>query len=158
MIQRLQTLYLMAVMALSVNALFFPLASLQIDVRDVTESYPYFLYPKSETNIFIPDYVLLVLHSIVFLLSLITIFLYKNRILQMRVCAFVLLVCVIFVGYMFVWGVNIAASKNILQGTLKGYGYGIATYFPFAQMFFAYLAQKRIKKDEILIRSSERLR
>ena len=158
MIQRIQTLYLIAVLALLIAALFVPLAFLNVDVKGEMMTFHYFLYPKTKESFFEPNWLLLILQSVVFIITLVTIFLYKNRILQVRVLAFNYLACIAY--WICLWFFAIDAVENdIPQGLfLKGSSFGIASYFPLGQIFLLYFAQKAIKRDEILVRSSGRLR
>ncbi|MDR1847819.1 MAG: DUF4293 domain-containing protein [Bacteroidales bacterium] len=158
MIQRIQTLWLTLVLALSVIALFFPILILDIDVKGAVMKYPYFLFPKGEENFFKPAYLLIILQSAVFIITLVSVFLYKKRILQIRMLAFALLCNVFYAGFIFLFAVK-NASNEIPNGLdLAGMSYGLTAYFPFFQMFMLYLAQKAIKRDEIKVRSSDRLR
>ncbi|MDR1006707.1 MAG: DUF4293 domain-containing protein [Bacteroidales bacterium] len=158
MIQRIQTLWLIAVLVIAVATFFFPLAYLDIDIKGMSAKYEYSIYPMAKDTIFHPAWVLIILQSVLFIATLITIFLYKNRMLQIKILAFLLLVCVVYTGYIFLFVIDNAA-KDIPVGLFKtGDAYGIGSYFSFAQIVLIYLAQKAIKKDEILVRSSDRLR
>ncbi|MDR0790582.1 MAG: DUF4293 domain-containing protein [Bacteroidales bacterium] len=158
MIQRIQTLYLVAVIALSITALFFPIAFMIVDIKGEQMTFQYFLLQQDREGFFNSNWLLLILQSVIVIISLITIFLYKNRMRQIRVLAFNYLVCIAYWICLWFFAVGVA-QKDIPQGLfLTGSSYGLAAYFPLVQIFLLYLAQKAIKKDEILVRSSERLR
>jgi hypothetical protein len=130
-----------------------------IDITNLgQEAWFYFIYPKGKENIFSLNFILLGLQVALVLITLVTIFLYKRRILQIRLVAFASLICVFYFGYIFLFGADVAAKDIPVGLVLTGTSYGLAAYFPIAQIFLLYLAQKSIKKDEILVRSSDRLR
>ena len=162
MIQRIQSLYLAIVVMLSGLSFVFPLAIFECQGFDPTI---YGLIPESVSAdatsipqrtiawnaIFFPIFI--------GLLSLVSIFMYKNRMKQVRVVAIAFLLSVIYAGFIFLWIIDSQATalaqQNIIVSNII---YGTSSYFPIAQVILLILAQQAIKKDEKLVRSSERLR
>lgn len=162
MIQRVQSLYLTIVVVLSVLSFTFPLAVFECDGFDSTA---YNLIPAkvSADSTSIPQ-TTVAWNAISFpiaigLLSLIAIFMFKNRQRQVRFVAVAFLLSVIYTAFLFLWIVDAQVSALQAQHiSVTRTIYGISTYFPIAQIILLILAQRAIKKDEKLVRSSERLR
>lgn len=162
MIQRIQTLYLVIVLALSIASFCFPLAVFETSKYDASE---YNLIPQdvSADSTSLPQNTI-AWNAIFFpiisgILALVAIFLYKNRPLQMKITAFGFLLSTIYVGLLLLWIIDaqeaaLAAQKVMVTKTV----YGLSTYLPMAQVLFFMLAQRAIKKDEKLVRDSERIR
>ncbi len=168
MIQRVQSIYLLLAAALMATFLFLPIA--QFDTPDgiysftaqgvstvMAETAPVST-PESgaaiaQTEIFTPTWGVFVLGAVISVLALITIFLYKNRPTQARICminAFfiVTLYIIIFLsGYTFheeLAATQISWSANII--------------IPFVALVLDIIAYKAINKDERLVRSLDRIR
>ncbi len=162
MIQRIQTLYLVIVLALSVASFCFPLAVFETDKYDASE---YNLIPEavSAETTSLPQGSI-AWNAIFFpiasgVLALVAIFLYKNRPLQMKITAFGFLLSTIYVGLLLLWIISAqetALAQQSIQVTKTIYG--VSTYLPMAQVLFFILAQRAIKKDEKMVRDSERIR
>jgi hypothetical protein len=90
---------------------------------------------------------------IIALIPLITIFLFKNRKLQIKLCY---LSIAAILGFSF-WLVQTA--KQVLGPiTLQSENYGLGVILPSLSVFFIVLALRGIRKDEKLIKSADRLR
>ncbi len=162
MIQRIQSLYLALVVILSGLSFAFPLAEFYCSGFASTS---YNLIPKevSADATFIPQTTVawsaIGFSVMIGVFSLIAIFMYKNRMKQIRVVASAFLLCVIYTGLLFLLIISAQADALAAQGvTVTKIIYGISSYLPIAQIVLLILAQQAIKKDEKLVRSSERLR
>jgi hypothetical protein len=95
---------------------------------------------------------LAILYSINLLISMVTIFKFKNRILQMRLCIIniFLLVGSLALAYYF-----IAFAFSDFQDTVH---YKIVALMPILAIIFNFLAYKGIQKDEKLVKSIDRIR
>lgn len=162
MIQRIQTLYLVIVLALSVASFCFPLAIFETNKFDASE---YNLIPEtvSAESTSLPQETI-AWNAILFpiasgILALVAIFLYKNRPLQMKITAFGFLLSTIYVGLLLLWIISSQETAIKLQNIeVTKTIYGVSSYLPMAQVLFFILAQRAIKKDEKLVRDSERIR
>jgi len=106
--------------------------------------------------------------AIIGIIALVSIFLYKNRILQMRVVACAALVNVIYIFLIFFWAINGAkgnggylAALQDLHLTDKTIAVSMltpGTVIPIITLVLLYLAQRAIKKDEMKVRAADRLR
>lgn len=150
MIQRIQSLYLLIAAILLVATMLCPLAVLQIG--DTILQYKVCGFYNGEHVLF-NTWGLLTFVSLSALLSIITIFLFKKRKLQVALCN--INIAVIVVTYI-TYGVYLNAGLNNLAATFLRIDYGIA--LPFVAIILLVLAITRIKKDERLVRSLDRIR
>ena len=155
MIQRIQTIYLLLVVVLMTATLFLPLAVL-------TSADQLFGFDASgistltqEPELIYPTWGLFALTAIIALLAFVTIFLFKRRMLQIRLCVFngVLMLGFYAMFFFFYWNL-----KNTLAADGLGFSLKFALCFPFVSMVLDYLAIRNIGADEILVRSADRVR
>lgn len=84
-------------------------------------------------------------------LSLVTIFLFKNRKLQFVLGRLNIILNLILLGLFVYWSLNVSGESNISEK-------GIGMLIPIISIVFLVLANKAIKKDEDLVKSVDRLR
>lgn len=152
MLQRIQTVYLLIIAVLAALLLFMPLAVLQTG----NDFYTFDIYgvkPIASSEIVYSTWGLFVLTALISLLALITIFLYKKRMLQIRLCIFNAILMLGFYGF-FVY--LIIVMKQQLDDV--SISVRIALSFPVICLILDYLAIRNIGADETLVRSLERLR
>jgi len=155
MLQRIQSIYLLAA-SLVIGALFlFPLVhNVYVDGKPltimVTGIYQDVNGQSTHTEMFT---LLAVATGLVALLPLAIIFLYKNRKLQINLCYLLML---IIIGYSY-WVSQ--AVKGVIEGALLNMSnYGIGIILVSLSLLLIVIAQKAIQKDEKLVRSADRLR
>lgn len=177
MIQRKQTLFLMLAACLFAACFLFPIASFQavapmgnkvmgdlnLVAKDVPEMMSQILNGEDVTmgqKGFINIWPLMVLTLLVVAISLISIFLYKNRVRQMRVVAVAFLLGVVDVFLIFIWAVDAYIGKVTVPMACAEVDvhYGFSTWFAIAGVVLLFLAQRSIKKDEEKVRAADRLR
>lgn len=154
MIQRIQTLYLVVITSLMAITLFAPIATFTVATGDVYTLSAFELSNGQQSQSTIWMGILLVLATV---LPLVTIFLFKNRQLQLRLCGaeVVLLIgAIVFVG-IYYW----LSSANALENVGVEYrSFGWAAIMPLLSLVMAFLAARSIFKDEVLVRSLDRIR
>jgi len=96
--------------------------------------------------------ILLGLISIGILLSLVSIFLFKNRKLQVNANWLVMVLCLGIIGASY-----LLASQD-QSGSLEGINIGIGAILPLISFILLLLANRFIGKDENLVKSMDRLR
>lgn len=152
MIQRIQTLYLLAVAALMAAAVFTPLAYFAAGV----EEYKLFAFAlKSATN----EYSTLYMGVIVALAAIVpfmNIFLFKNRLLQIRLCAVELVLLLGSAVFMAIY--YFLSNRMFSQLEFSAHGMHIAIIFPLIAIILDYLALRAIFRDEMLVKSLDRIR
>lgn len=148
MIQRVQSLFLLAAVALSALLLIIPvyeLHNLQAEnLSDLSDA------PKS-VNI-VGNAFLMILNGAIGILSFVAIFFYKARSLQIRMCNLAMLLACVLVGLLFFLADNSATITN------SRVSYSFGSYLPIIQVIFLFLAGRAIKRDDEMVRSADRLR
>lgn len=150
MIQRIQTLYLLAVVALGIALIWLPVVQL-VTPEDAAELQVYELSALGGAPIQ-GVWGLLVTTILIPLLALIDIFLYRKRILQARLNIFTVMLCL---GYYGVLAIYIWQAKLAL-----GVDWHILPWasFPLVCLILTLMATRRILKDEALVRAADRIR
>jgi hypothetical protein len=158
MIQRIQSLYLFVVAVACTLLFFFPM----IDYIDPVKG-SYKLFAMGMRSDGVPGILffretlpllLLVIASLV--LALITIFFYKRRRLQLQLVSINVLLHVIFIGLVFFLYNNFFEHHITGSGISGAYQFGM--YIPLISLVFLILASRAIRKDEALVKSTDRLR
>jgi hypothetical protein len=152
MLQRIQTVYLLVVAILMGSMFFYPFAELLATDDQVFAYYFNGLFiegNKSAYFLTIPPAILL---FIITLVSIITIFLYKKRILQIRLSAINLMLMLGYIGLNYYY---IKSFSSQLTGVIS---YNLIVIFPLISSVLTYLAIRAIGKDEALLRSLDRIR
>ncbi len=153
MIQRIQTVYLFLAAIVIFMIFWFPLAEVLIEGVIYTFKYRgIYEISSDKTELIIQALPLAVLYGLVMLISIVSIFLYKKRVLQMRlsVLNILLLIGSYALAYYYIYAAFKGADTVINPG--------IASIFPIIAAILTYLAFRGISKDEKLVRSLDRIR
>jgi len=129
MIQRIQTVYLLLIFGLMASMLFLPIADIG--------SFAWVLFAEC---------------SLTALLSLVTIFLYKKRKIQIKLCYGIL--GLLILSYLTIF-FNFWLPNHTSDAVLS---FKVPVVFPFFAIVLGVLAIRAIRKDENLVRSLDRLR
>ena len=155
MIQRIQSLYLVAVVALMATALLTPLAYFAAG-SNVYELFAFELVSQADSAASQSTMYMGLVVALATIIPLITIFLYKNRMLQIRLCAVEL---VLLLGAQVFMALYYYLSNRMFeQLEFHTQGIRIAIIFPLVAIILDYLALRAIFKDEMLVRSLDRIR
>lgn len=152
MIQRIQSIYLLVASILLATLFAYPLAEL------LSSDGQLFIYNfngisiENEEGLYLLTVPPIILLSILVGISFISIFLYKKRVVQMRLNSFNI---ILMLGYL---GLNYYYIQNFSKQLDGVVSYQIAAVFPFIAAILTYLAIRAIGKDEALIRSMDRIR
>lgn len=156
MLQRKQSLFLIMAALCGVAIYFFPLVSFLSDLN-YFKLYVYEfknMSPNQEVEFGIMAIIpLIAITAGIIFLSLFTILKYKNRILQVRLTRFTMLLTIFFVAGVFFLYPRLAEKHISAEPVFE-----IGAYLPIGILLFLYLANIFILKDEKLIRSVDRLR
>jgi len=154
MIQRIQSVYLLAVVILISMFFFFPFASflLEQDMSVFHISIKGLIPDAGEQKTLLKVIPLIILLIVIIVLTLVTIFLYKRRMFQIR---FSIAIIVFLLGLQGLLYYYISVSSHMLGSKTS---YSIIFVFPIISAILSYLAIRGIAKDEALIRSLDRLR
>lgn len=181
MLQRIQSFYLVLALVGIIMLFKFPIASYTL--HDQSNNIPSELKLTKTESTFNEDsisyignkdhdlkgkWVLSVIVVIIGVLSLASIFMFKNRILQMRVVACAGLLNAIYLFLIFLWAINGISGDGGYLKVLKECGipnnsidvnmWTPGTIIPIVTLILLYLAQRAIKKDELKVRAADRLR
>lgn len=156
MIQRKQSIFLLLA-AIALGLLhYFPLATF-IGDKDSLVLYVFKVISLVPDHVpALPEYFifpLLIINALIIVLTLVTIFLFKNRMSQLNLLRISLILLMIMIGGFFFYYVNILEKAS---GGLTAYDIG--AYMPLVAFVFYILAYRGIMSDEKLVRSADRLR
>ncbi len=147
--QRVQTLYLVAVAVMFITILLSPIVTFTngIDVFQLNNQG----IISSEGEMIVSTFMLTIMEVVIALIALVTIFLFKKRMLQIRLSIFNV---VLMVGFYVLLAVYIyVGSKSDLEFQLS-----YPVVFPLVSAILTYLAIRAIGKDEAMVRSFDRIR
>lgn len=149
MIQRVQTLFLLAIVGLSTILIFKPFEI----IKDFNNVYLVSLMPGCLSDIMKPAiYGPMALNFIIIILTLYTIFKFKRRTKQIKFCQIILVLSTLLIGGMFMF--TFAKTENPLAVV----DYTKYAFIPAINIVLAFLARWFIKKDDRLVRSADRIR
>ncbi|MEQ8324570.1 MAG: DUF4293 family protein [Vicingaceae bacterium] len=152
MIQRIQTLFLLLSLSFCLLLMYLPLGH----VGDQFE-FTYYVYGfVDHSGLLVHSFYLsIVVLLVVIFLQLISILLYKNRLRQVMLAQISLILLVLL-------AVSVLMSPDLFGYPQKDLGlsleYNWNTILMIIPWGFTYLAIRRIKKDEALVRSADRMR
>lgn len=152
MIQRIQSLYLLLITALLGGTLFSPLG---VFFRE-TQAYAFMPFRLEQVvgigleNI--PIWALGSILAICALIAFVTIFLFKNRVLQTRLCIFNFIALIgFYIAY-------VAFMLMIKKALGADYGWNLSSALPLVAIILDFLAIRGIIKDEKKVRRYSRIR
>ncbi|QZE15876.1 DUF4293 domain-containing protein [Halosquirtibacter laminarini] len=150
MIQRIQSLFLL-VSALFMASLFFPCLAWLKGASATYEMYLTGVTPQLEISgaSMIP---LLSFVVLIILLSLVTIFMYKKRVIQIRMTVINMILKLGLMGVIYFYAYSVS---TLIDGDFS-LNHVIA--FPLVSFIFDYLAIRGIGRDEALVRAADRIR
>ena len=135
MLQRIQTVYLFLAALVSAGLIF---------VFELWRENGEAVYAQEVPSV-------LGLFALSALISLVTIFLFKNRKLQFVLGRINILLNFVLLGLFVYWSLNISGESQISEK-------GIGMMIPIVSIVLLVMANKAIKKDEDLVKSVDRLR
>jgi hypothetical protein len=155
MIQRIQSVYLLISALLSAVLLSGTILSFN-DSSDTIYSIRLTDLQKIDSSgtlenagtIFAPAVILVM----IFIVSVITIFLFRNRKIQLKFAAGLICITILLILALVWYAYYVSSEYN------AGINYRITLILPLLMLIFSYLAYRGIRKDEKLVRSYERLR
>ena len=188
MLQRIQSFYLVLALVGVIMLFMFPLATytmqntlgngdISSELRLLPEHSRYLsespdianiTYIGSDLITFGGSWILAIIAAAIGLVTLVSIFLFKNRITQMRVVASAALLNVIYLFLIFFWAINgtsgnggylnVLRELHITDSEIAVNMWTPGSIIPIVTVVLLYLAQRAIKKDEMKVRAADRLR
>ncbi len=155
MIQRIQSVYLFLVFVFALLFAVLPMAQFIVEEMSVSLRLLYFRSFFEETAFSSSWHIVLltILWAVSMLVTVVTTFQYKNRLLQIKMGKLNILLHVALIMLVFFF-------IDALRGQVIGaeFSYGAGVLFPVISLIFILMAIKAIKKDEALVRSADRFR
>ncbi len=154
MIQRIQSIYLFCASVLTGIMSFFNFAQL-LDTKQVIYNFGIKSIASLEganSKIVVSTIPLMAIIIAAAVISFLTIFIYKNRKLQMQLCVVNIFVLMALVGLIALYS-RMAVSELGAQ-----IAYSFPVIFPLIAIVLTFMARRGIKKDEELVRSADRIR
>jgi Domain of unknown function (DUF4293) len=160
MIQRKQTLFLLAAAVLCVLSFFFPIAQFE----PVNPPPSYELRTTGIVDVAAgvpvvdaaPKYPIHILYVVLALAAIVVIFLYKNRRRQLAILRSLYVFCAILVVLQLI--TYQSAHAYLGQGRALNATYGPTLFLPVIILAALYMAQRGISGDEQLVKSMDRIR
>jgi uncharacterized membrane protein (DUF485 family) len=154
MIQRIQTVYLFLAAVITALIFLFPFASYNDGVSVYKLGILGFTNLTDNLILFnVVPVALLVISTLV--LTVITIFMFKKRMLQIRLSRISIFIYLVLIGVIFYYSDRAVSELN---GDKITFQYGFGAIAPIIALLLTYLAIRGIKKDEALVRSADRIR
>lgn len=149
MIQRIQTVYLLVVAILAVVMILLPVGSFVTPDYHMSELTNLALVSEEGVSDYAP-WALFALQTVSAILALVTIFLYKKRMLQIRLTLFNMLVLVGYYVTLVIFVLNLKGDASFVPSW--------TVCLPLISIILSWLAIRAIGKDEMLVKAYERLR
>ncbi|NLZ72604.1 MAG: DUF4293 domain-containing protein [Bacteroidales bacterium] len=148
MIQRIQSVYLLLVTVILIITMCVPFGT----YFTVDTTYKFTALGVSGNEDFYSTWGLFVLLLLSSIIAFVTIFLYRNRILQIRLSIFNSL---LLIGYYIAFWYFMVTFKKDLDAAFQ---ISWSLSLPLVALIFNYLAIRGIGKDEVLVKAADRLR
>jgi len=152
MIQRIQSIFLFASLCFLVPMFFAPIAELVYETGEIlTFNITGFYQSEAGVTTCISNQYSIMFYGILICaLNLITIFMYKSRLLQLRLCIYNML---LLAG---LTGVTLFVLYSVQN--VHSVSFSLPAVFPVISIILHYLAFRGIRKDELMVQALSRLR
>lgn len=158
MIQRIQSVYLFFAILCGILLFFFPIA---IFYNELLGNYRLLITgvecmdptPKMQFSFWFTS-PLLAITALTVILSAATLFLYRNRILQIRLITFSILFNILLIVLIFLFYTNKIQEITGIEPSYSQAG----IFFPLIALLFLILANRAIRKDESRVKAADRIR
>ena len=152
MIQRIQSVFLFISLCFMLPMFFVPVAEFVYETGEIlTFDFTGFSFKEAEVTTRInTQWSILLFGILICALNFIIIFLYKSRVLQIRLCIYNILLIAGLIGIIFFIVYNV---QNV-----QAVWFRLPIVFPVISIILHYLAFRGIRKDELMVLSLSRLR
>ncbi|MBR5027686.1 MAG: DUF4293 domain-containing protein [Bacteroidales bacterium] len=165
MIQRIQSFLLVLALVGFVLLFLFPTATFEAKINANVTTSSLTLVPgedilnaeTGESFIAQKSVILMIMAIVLGLGTLIGIFMYKNRVRQMRFVSMLGLINLVYIGIMFLSCIPDAAEALSSMGEVST-TYSVGTFVPIVTLILIVIAQRAIRSDEMKVRAADRIR
>ncbi len=155
MIQRIQTLYLLLIGALCGATMLLPLTYFSTTSGELFNIYIRGVKTAGGEEIQGTIY-MLILAAAATILPFVNIFLFKNRMLQLRICG---IEGVLLIGnYAMIGAYTYLGTRAFEQFGVESVGFHPALFAPLVAIVLCFFSGRAILRDELLVRSVDRIR
>lgn len=153
MIQRIQSLFLLLTVAVTACLFFMPVAYLTVPHAATYEFYTTKVIQAGTPSLFIAwNWMSFILNILITALGFVTIFLYKKRFLQLRLC---IVNIILMLGMVLLMWLQVRSMTQELEAARQ---WGFSMCFPLIGVILTWLALRGIIKDIALLKSYDRIR
>ena len=154
MIQRIQTIYLLLAAALTACTTFLSLGTFSTGTEEFTLRA--FGLKDAEGATVQSTIYMGILLTLALAVAVVTIFLFKRRLLQIRMCVVEM---ILLVGAQAMTAIYYYLSCRVLSSVeFQAHSLKLPLVFPVIALIFTFLAARAIFRDEMLVRSVDRIR
>ena len=148
MIQRIQSVFLLAALGFMAPMFFVPTAEIFLETGELLVfNFKGFYIDETLVS---AQYSIMLFAILICALNLIVLFMYKNRITQMRLCIYNILLLIGITGIAFFTLYNVHGILTV--------SFRMPIVFPVISAIFHYLAFRGIRKDHFMVEALTRLR
>ncbi len=152
MIQRIQSIFLILSVIAQILFISLPLSHFIMENNDAMDLFARG-FKNTSGEILFPTAPVYILSFAIVLLTIVSILLYRRRILQIRVCIYTILLNLGMIGLLIFQMSNFTKNNPVVSNS-----YDFALVIPLVNIILLYLAFRGIRKDEVLVKAYERLR
>jgi hypothetical protein len=159
MIQRIQSLFLLAVIVTSFLVVFNPI--LYISLSDDTQANLTSIGLRTITKpplMLRSAYPIAILAVASGLMSLVTLILYQRRLLQMRLCGYNIILNFLLIVVIFIYYYSMRHMKLEKDLFIVSRSFSYTVLLPFINIILLFQAFRAVRRDDMLIKSYDRLR
>jgi len=152
MIQRIQSLFLFASLCFLVPMFFTPAAEMIYETGEIFAfTLAGFYQIEAETTTMLSNqYSIMAFGILICVLNLIIIFMYKSRVLQLRLCIYNILLLTGLIGVVLFTLYTVPNVRSV--------SFSMPAVFPIISIILHYLAFRGIRRDELMVQALSRLR
>ena len=152
MIQRIQSVFLFASFCFLVPMFFSPVFKLIYGSGEILDFNltGFYLTEMGITRCISQQYSILAFGVLICALNLVTIFMHKRRVLQLRLCIYNIILLVGFAGILLYTVYGVPDVNSVL--------FRLPSVFPVVAIILHYLAFRGIRRDELMVQALSRLR
>ena len=159
MIQRVQSAFLLAASILSVILVFHPVSGMSLSDGSLAIFTSFGLKDATKPHeMYISTFPIAVLAIATAFISFLTILLYQRRVLQMRLCVYNILLTIGLIFSIFLYYFIIKSGPVVDEIYMKAHAFSFTIVFPFVNIILLFQAFRSIRRDDLLIKSYDRLR
>jgi hypothetical protein len=153
MIQRVQTLFLLVVTLLSGFMIFYPLYGIRLKTGEKLFLHSYALQNGHTGELIHYNILLFMVILAITIISFITILYYNKRTIQMRLCVYNILISLFLIGCIAYYYFSIKRIPDVERNSFT-----FTVIFPVINIILLFQSFRAIRRDDLLIKSYDRLR